>query len=417
LHACLAGLQAHLGELLTAIDAVIVEDPDIETVSAALSHLFLAWRARALLGLVGSTEVERLVGTAYRRTLQLAGDIGEVKEERHAGFLKSLVLVRQVVVSARGETAAIDGDLFDFFVEGCLGRQLPPLLAGAIAGMAFLAGRIDGPALAARVRGQFGGAHVEPKDNVAAISGVIAVSPDLLIRKVVDDIMQRLRSHVVRALAGRRNRFEASPHKVMRNLDWRGTIRRNLKSYDKERRVLVPERVRFFSRARRRFPWMVILCIDQSGSMASSVIYSAVMAAIISGLPSLRLHIVVFDTSVVDLTDRASDPVEVLLSVQLGGGTDIGSAVAYCERLIVQPSRTILVLVTDFFEGASPARLIQVVRRLAEARVRMLGLAALDETAKPDFDRALAKQLAEQGMQIGAMTPLNFAEWLAEAIK
>jgi hypothetical protein len=151
--------------------------------------------------------------------------------------------------------------------------------------------------------------------------------------------------------------------------------------------------------------------------MASSVIYSAVMAAIISGLPSLRLHLVVFDTSVVDLTDRASDPVEVLLAVQLGGGTDIGSAVAYCERLVVQPSRTIVVLVTDFFEGASPARLIQVVRRLAEARVRMLGLAALDETATPDFDRSLSKQLAEQGMQIGAMTPLNFAEWLAEAIK
>jgi hypothetical protein len=188
--ACLAGLQAHVGELIAAIDAAVVEDPDIETVSLALSHLFLAWRARVLLGLVGRTEVERLVGTAYRRTLQLAGDIGEVKEERHTGFLKSLVLVRQVVVSARGETEAIDADLFDFFVEGCLGRQLPPLLAGAIAGMAFLAGRIGGPALAARVRGQFGGAHVEPKDNVAAISGLIAVSPDLLIR--VPDVVRDL---------------------------------------------------------------------------------------------------------------------------------------------------------------------------------------------------------------------------------
>lgn len=250
--------------------------------------------------------------------------------------------------------------------------------------------------------------HVDPH-VLAHIRGIA--------RKVVDDIIQRLRSHVVRALSGRRNRFEASTHKVMRNLDWRGTIRRNLKTYDKERRVLVPERVRFFSRARRRFPWTVILCIDQSGSMASSVIHSAVMAAIISGLPSLRLHLVLFDTSVVDLSDRASDPVEVLLTVQLGGGTDIGSAVAYCERLVVQPSRTILVLVTDFFEGASPTRLVEAVRRLAEARVRMLGLAALDEAAAPDFDRALAKQLAEQGMQIGAMTPLHLADWLAEAIK
>ena len=250
--------------------------------------------------------------------------------------------------------------------------------------------------------------HVDPR-VLAQIRGIA--------RKVVDDIMQRLRSHVVRALSGRRNRFEASPHKVMRNLDWRGTIRQNLKRYDTKRRVLVPDRVRFFSRARRRLPWTVILCIDQSGSMASSVIHSAVMAAIISGLPSIRLHLVVFDTSVVDLSDRASDPVEVLLTVQLGGGTDIGSAVAYCEQLIVQPSRTILVLVTDFFEGASPAWLIQVVRRLAEARVKMLGLAALDDSAAADFDRGLAKQLAEQGMQIGAMTPPHFADWLAEAIK
>lgn len=250
--------------------------------------------------------------------------------------------------------------------------------------------------------------HVDPR-VLAQIRGIA--------RKVVDDIMQRLRSHVVRALSGRRNRFEASPHKVMRNLDWRGTIRQNLKRYDTERRVLVPDRVRFFSRARRHFPWTVILCIDQSGSMASSVIHSAVMAAIISGLPSIRLHLVVFDTSVVDLSNRASDPVEVLLTVQLGGGTDIGGAVAYCEQLVVQPSRTILVLVTDFFEGASPARLIQVVRRLAEARVKMLGLAALDDSAAADFDRGLAKQLAEQGMQIGAMTPTHFADWLAEAIK
>lgn len=188
--ACLAGLQAHVGELVAAINEAIAEDPDIETVSVALSHLFLAWRARALLGLVGRTEVEHLVGSAYRRTLQLAGDIDQVKEERHAGFLKSLVLLRQVVVSARGVTRAIDADLLDYFIEACLSRQLPPLLAGAIAGMAFLAGRIDGPTLAARMAGQFGGAHVDPKDNVAAISGLIAVSPDLMVR--VPEVVRNL---------------------------------------------------------------------------------------------------------------------------------------------------------------------------------------------------------------------------------
>jgi Mg-chelatase subunit ChlD len=251
-----------------------------------------------------------------------------------------------------------------------------------------------------------GGANPQVAQQVRAIA-----------RKVVDDIMRRLRSSVERMLSGRRNRFEASPHKVMRNFDWRGTIRRNLKTYDPARQQMLPERLRFFSRVRRRLPWTVILCIDQSGSMAGSIIHSAVMAAIIAGLPSLRLHLVVFDTAVVDLTDRAADPVDVLLSVRLGGGTDIGAAVGYCEQLIVHPPRTVLVLVTDFYEGASPMRLVRSVARLAEARVKLLGLAALDEAAAPCYDRGLAGQLAEQGMQIGAMTPARFAEWLAAAIK
>lgn len=245
----------------------------------------------------------------------------------------------------------------------------------------------------------------------------VAAQVRAIARQVVEDIMRRLRANVERVFSGRRNRFEASPHKVMRNFDWRGTLRRNLKTYDPVRQHVLPERLLFYSRTRRQLPWTIILCIDQSGSMAGSVIHSAVMAAIIAGLPSLRLHLVAFDTGVVDLTDRVADPVDVLLSVQLGGGTDIGSAVTYCEQLITDPSRTILVLVTDFFEGASPARLVSSVARLAEARVRLLGLAALDEAAAPCYDRALAGQLAEQGMPVGAMTPSRFAEWLADAIK
>jgi hypothetical protein len=141
------------------------------------------------------------------------------------------------------------------------------------------------------------------------------------------------------------------------------------------------------------------------------------MAAILAGLPSVKLHLVVFDTSVVDLTDRVSDPVGVLMSVQLGGGTDIGRAVSFCEGLITQPSRTVLVLVSDFCEGASPARLIATVKRMAEARVTMLGLAALDGAAVPDYDRKMGEQLAAAGMSVSALTPEHFAEWLAGVIR
>jgi Mg-chelatase subunit ChlD len=236
-------------------------------------------------------------------------------------------------------------------------------------------------------------------------------------RRVVDDIMKRLKASVSRAFSGRRNRFERGQLKVLQNFDWRATIRENLKNWDRERRVLVAERLRFNTRVRRHFPWTVILCVDQSGSMAASVIHSAVMAAILAGLPSVKLHLVVFDTSVVDLTDRVSDPVGVLMSVQLGGGTDIGRAVSYCEGLITQPSRTVLVLVSDFCEGASPARLIAAVKRMAEARVTMLGLAALDGAAVPDYDRKMGEQLAAAGMSVSALTPEHFAEWLAGVIR
>ena len=237
-----------------------------------------------------------------------------------------------------------------------------------------------------------------------------------IARRVVEDIMRRLKPRVDSAFSGRRNRFATNPSKSMRNFDWRGTIRQNLKGWDPERGVLIAERLRFHARERRRFPWTVVLCVDQSGSMTASVIYAAAMAAIIAGLPSIALKLVVFDTSIVDLSDRVSDPVEVLLSVQLGGGTDIAQAVSYCETLITQPTRTILVLVSDIYEGGPPARLFAAIKRLAEARVTLLGLAALDDLAVPDYDRGTAQRLADLGMRIAALTPEHFAEWLAEQI-
>ena len=236
-------------------------------------------------------------------------------------------------------------------------------------------------------------------------------------RKVVEEIVRRLQPQVSRALAGTPNRFRRSQFKAMQNFDWRATIRENLKHYDTERKIIIAERLRFYSRMRRQLPWTIILCVDQSGSMLDSVIYSAVMAAILAGLPSLKLHLVVFDTSVVDLTEQLDDPVDVLMSVQLGGGTDIGQAMSYCEQLVTQPSRTVCVLVSDFAEGAPLGRLLASVRRLAEARVRLLGLAALDYGAAPSYDRGVAQRLAVAGMQIAALTPDKFADWLSEVIR
>ncbi|MCB1051383.1 MAG: VWA domain-containing protein [Acidobacteria bacterium] len=235
-----------------------------------------------------------------------------------------------------------------------------------------------------------------------------------LIRTIVEELRHKLAQEVKLALNGRINRFRSSPLKVMQNFDWRGTIRQNLKNYDPERQQLVLSRVKFFSRLQRHLPWQIILCVDQSGSMVDSVIHSAVLAGILAGLPAVTVKLVVFDTSLVDLSAQVDDPVEILMSVQLGGGTDIGQALTYCEQLVENPRRTVLALITDFGEGAPPNRLYSATKRLVESGVTLLGLAALDGEAAPDFDQHIAGKLASLGMEITAATPKEFAQWLIQ---
>jgi Mg-chelatase subunit ChlD len=248
------------------------------------------------------------------------------------------------------------------------------------------------------------------------LKGPVLDAARRVVRAVVEEIKRRIEGDIRRTLSGRLNRFRHSPIALRQNFDPRGTLRANLKNYDLERRRLVIDRVRFFERNTRRLPWTIILCVDQSGSMADSVIHAAVMASILAGLPSVEVKLIVFDTSVVDLSHHASDPVEALMSVQLGGGTDIAQAVSYCESLVHTPHRTALILITDFCEGGSPARLVAVCRRVAAARIRLLGLAALDMEANAVYDRAIAGRLAAVGMEVAALTPSRLAEWLVRLI-
>lgn len=237
-----------------------------------------------------------------------------------------------------------------------------------------------------------------------------------IVRKVVEELKRKLESEVRQTLAGRLNRLRHSPMAIAQNFDAAGTVRRNLKHYDAQRGKLVIEQVRFFERNTRRLPWDIILCVDQSGSMADSVIHSAVMAGILAGLPAFRVKIVVFDTSVVDLSGHADDPVEMLMRVQLGGGTDIAQAVRYCAQLVENPHRTVMVLITDFCEGAPPGELVRAVRQLAEARVKLIGLASLDGQSAPVYDGQMAERLAACGMEIAALTPKRLAQWLVKVI-
>lgn len=235
-------------------------------------------------------------------------------------------------------------------------------------------------------------------------------------QKVIDDITKRLQPSVQQAFSGRRNRFSRSNMASAANFDWRATLRDNLTRYDPEHQRIIAERLRFNARIKRQLPWTMILCVDQSGSMTDSVIHAAVLAAILSGLPGVRVKMVLFDTAVLDVTDRLTDPIDTLLSVQLGGGTDIGKALSYCETLVDNPDRTVVALISDFFEGGNDRAMLGTIARLAEARVTQIGLPALDSTGKAWFNHNLAAQAETLGMAVGAMSPDRFAEWLAQVM-
>jgi len=238
-----------------------------------------------------------------------------------------------------------------------------------------------------------------------------------LIARVVEDIVRRIRPQFMSALSGRRNRLRRSPQKLAQNFDWRATINANLANVDPETKRIMIDDPRFMSRVKRTVPWDVVLCVDQSGSMASSVLYSAVCASILAALPGVTVRLVLFDTSVVDMSHLAADPVTVLMTAQLGGGTDIAGALGYCESLVRTPANTVVALISDFEEGGSVSQLLATVGRLRDSGVTLLGLAALDEDARAVYDPNVGGKLAARGMEIAALTPEHFGEWLGEVLR
>ena len=182
-------------------------------------------------------------------------------------------------------------------------------------------------------------------------------------------------------------------------------------------RTVIPQTLHGFGRKARRPQREVVLCIDRSGSMASSVVYASICGAVLASLPAVSTRLVVFDTAVVDLTDQLDDPVELLFGVQLGGGTDINAAIGYCQSVIREPRQTILVLISDLFEGGVEAGLLQRVRELVESGVLVITLLALSDEGAPAYDHALAGKLAALGAPAFACTPDAFPGLMAAAIR
>lgn len=244
------------------------------------------------------------------------------------------------------------------------------------------------------------------------MKGEVLETAKKIARAVAEELSEKLAQSTRQALTGRLDRNSRSPVRSARNIDIHKTIRRNLKNYDKENETLVLKNVYFSSRVKKYNKKTVIIAVDESGSMLGSVIYSAVMAQIISKLPFAEIKLVIFDTEIVDLSGMVEDPVEVMMSVQLGGGTDIGKALSYCESLIQTPSDTCVLCVTDLCEGGYPHILLNTAQNIMTSGAKLSFLTALDECANPVYDKNMGQLLADMGAFVGALTPDQLGDYI-----
>lgn len=239
----------------------------------------------------------------------------------------------------------------------------------------------------------------------------------LVVRKVVDALMKKLEEPMRSAVAGALDRSQRNRRPRHAEIDWNRTIRANLRHWQPDYQTIVPETLIGYGRKARRPQREVILCIDQSGSMANSVVYSSIFGAVMASLPAVATKLVVFDTAVVDLTEKLDDPVDVLFGVQLGGGTDINGAVGYCQGIISEPRNSILVLISDLYEGGVESGLLRRANELVESGVQFITLLALSDEGAPAYDADLAAKLAALGVPSFACTPDAFPQLMAAAIR
>lgn len=244
------------------------------------------------------------------------------------------------------------------------------------------------------------------------MKGEVLETAKKIARAVAEELSEKLAQSTRQALTGRLDRNSRSAVRSARNIDFHKTIRRNLKNYDKENETLLLKDVYFSSRVKKYNKKTVIIAVDESGSMLGSVIYSAVMAQIMSKLPFAEIKLVIFDTEIVDLSGMVEDPVEVMMSVQLGGGTDIGKALSYCESLIQTPSDTCVLCVTDLCEGGYPHILLNTAQNIMTSGAKLSFLTALDECANPVYDKNMGQHLADMGAFVGALTPDQLGDYI-----
>ncbi len=237
-----------------------------------------------------------------------------------------------------------------------------------------------------------------------------------IVKEVAEEIKNRLEAEIKTSIMGRIDKNSSGHVKSARNIDFKKTIRKNLKNFDTEQNRLVVDSVYFNRRVKLYNPWRVIIAVDESGSMLDSVIHSAVMAGIFAKLPMLQTNLIIFDTEVLDLSGYVDDPVQTLMSIQLGGGTNIAGALQYCYALMENPYRTMVVMVTDLCEGGAREVMFSRARDIIESGARLIILTSLNAEAVPVYDRKAAEYMVSLGADVAALTPEGLAKWIAQII-
>lgn len=269
--------------------------------------------------------------------------------------------------------------------------------------------------------------HLEPDVDLAAailtlkeqVPKASKESVRRFIQKIVEKINRLLEQDIRQAVTAALNRRRHSPIPSAAALDYRMTISRNLKQYEPNLKRIVPEHFYFFDRTCKSAAnrWKVILDIDQSGSMGESIIYASIVSCILASMASLKTHVVAFDTKFIDLTEKCEDPVDLLFGFQLGGGTNIDQSVAYCQKLIEEPSKTLFFLISDLEEGGNRAALLRRLREMKESGVTVISLLAVSGKGKPYCDAAMAQKVANLGIPCFACSPENLPKLLAKAFR
>lgn len=250
----------------------------------------------------------------------------------------------------------------------------------------------------------------------SAIPAKAKATARMVVGKVVEDLERRLAEKVRQSVRGALNRALRTSRPRPADIDWNRTIKANLGNWLPEYQTIVPERLVGFGRRRPGFTKEVMLCVDQSGSMASSVVYASIFACVLASVRSLSTRFVAYDTSVVDLTEDLSDPVEVIFGTQLGGGTDTTPALRYCAQLMTRPADTVLVLISDLYDSDPPAMLAELARFTA-AGAKVVVLLALSDDGTPSYSHDVAARLVELRIPAFGCTPDRFGELMAHALQ